>query len=100
MRHVVTLSLIAAAALPIGTLGACRTDGDRGPGARPENAPAIGTSGPMPQTSVPYSGYPGPVGNLDAGAVGGLSLDGGAPRPPSTAQPSGRPMYPDAGKPR
>lgn len=100
MRHVVTLSLIAAAALPLGTLQACRTDGDRGPGARPENATATTATGPMPQTSAPYSGYPGPVERIDAGAVGGLSADGGAPHPPSTAQPSGRPAYPDAGKPR
>ncbi len=95
MRHLVTLSLIAV------LLSACRTDGKRGPGAQPESAPDAGTTGyapgPMPQTSAPYSGYPGPVERLDAGAVGGLSTDGGAPRPPSTAQPTARPTYPDAG---
>ena len=92
MRRLVTMSLVAAVALP-----ACRTDGERGPGARPEQVPA-GT-GPMPHTSVPYSGYPGPVERIDAGVVGGLGVDGGAPRPPSTAQPSARPLYPDAGAP-
>jgi hypothetical protein len=87
-EHIVLGSLIALA------LAGCRSE---------PPAPVTEHKAPPPPFNVPYVGYPGPVRSLlDAGvpSVGErrVPLAEGGIKPPSTAMPPERPLYPSTGE--